>query len=316
MSKRPFPSDEHPAFAGLPVSYVAGAPANSKLAVHMAGTLDDVRVPLICVHGYCRNMSDFGAFIQQFHRLGESDWPIVLVDLLGRGRSSNRGGPEDYTTPNDAGDVASVAAALGIECAMILGQGHGGQVAMALSAGHSSLIAGTVLIDASPITDTPGIVRMRDNMNLMGSVRGQQQLMRVAHQVYANIYPGATEEEMSALTARTHEVTKNGRVAAFFDRSLLKRLERIRVEDMFEAQWALFNNLAGAPMMLMRTQLTDQLQRATFERMASLRSDAVQLVIPGQGSPALLSGEDEVGAIVDFVRYVSDGAHLSGIVAG
>ena len=261
-------------------------------------------------------MGDFGDFIPQFHRLGERDWPIVLVDLLGRGRSSDRAEPANYTTPNDGDDIASVATALGIEVAVILGQGHGGQVAMALGAGHSSLIAGSVLIDASPIVDTPGLVRARDNMALMGSVRGQQQLMRVAHQVYANAYPGASDAELRELTARTHTVMKNGRVAAYFDNYLLKRLEKIRVEDIFTAQWALFNNLAGAPMMLMRTQLTDQLQRATFERMASLRSDAVQLVIPGQGSPALLSGEDEVGAIVDFVRFVSDGARRSGIVAG
>ncbi len=261
-------------------------------------------------------MSDFSDFSDQFQRLADKDWPIILVDFLGRGRSSNRAGPADYSTPNDARDVASVAAALGIKHAVFLGQGHGGQVVMALGASHSALIAGSILIDASPITDTPGLVRMRDSLYLMGKVRGKQQFSRVAHQVYGNIYPGASAEELNALAARTHEVEKNGRVTSFFDQALLKRLEQVRVEDMFEAQWPLFNVLANAPMMLLRTQLTDQLQRATFERMASLRSDAVQLIIPGQGSPALLSGEDEVGAIVDFVRFVSHGMKASSIVAG
>lgn len=310
------PPTDFPAFANLPVEFVTSGDAGTQLAIHVAGELNDQRIPIICVPGYCRNMSDFSAFVEQFHRLGPADWPIVLVDLAGRGRSFERKNSSDYTTLNDAHDLASIAASLGIEAAIFLGQSHGGQVAMALSAGHAGLIAGTVLIDASPITDTPGLVRMRDNLNLMAKMRGRQDFLRIARQVYGHTYPGFSDAELDAIADRTHLVTKNGKISAIFDASLLKRLENIQFDDIFEAQWPLFNMLSCAPMMLMRTQLTDQLQRATFERMGALRSDAVQLVMPGQGSPAMLSGEDEVGAIVDFVLNVSDQAKLSGVVSG
>lgn len=316
MSRQSPPPDTHDAFAGLPVRHIRCTGPGSRMAVHISGRLDDRRMPIICLPGYCRNMADYGALVGQFHRLSDKDWPIVLLDLPGRGRSANRREMSQYSTFNDARDVAGIAAALGIERAVFLGQGHGGQVVMALGAGHAHLIAGTILIDASPITDTPGLVRLRDNLNMMANARGREEFLRIARRVLTQAYPGATETELDEIAARTHHVEKNQRVSALFDSALLKRLANIQLEDVFEAQWKLFTALSLAPMMLMRTQLTDQLQRATFERMAELRSDAVQLVIPGQGSPALLAGEDEVGAIADFVQYVSNQTPMRAMVWG
>ena len=59
------------------------------------------------------------------------------------------------------------------------------------------------------------------------------------------------------------------------------------------------------PLMLLRTQLTDQLPEAVLEEMMRRRPDAVSLEIGGQGSPALLDHAEEVGAIADFVRRVA-----------
>ena len=53
--------------------------------------------------------------------------------------------------------------------------------------------------------------------------------------------------------------------------------------------------------MLMRTQLTEQLRRETFEEMMRRRRDAEGYVIEGQGSPALLDNADDVQPIADFV---------------
>jgi hypothetical protein len=54
--------------------------------------------------------------------------------------------------------------------------------------------------------------------------------------------------------------------------------------------------------MLMRTQLTDQLRRETFEEMLRRRPDAEGYIIEGQASPALLSTHDDVEPIAEFVR--------------
>jgi len=316
MRKRSLPPDNYPPFEKIPVRRITLGAGGMEMAFHLSGRLDDKRVPLICIPGYCRNMVDFADFIALFHRLGEPDWPIVLVDLFGRGRSSDRKNSSQYTTTSDGDDLAMLAAGLGIERAVFLGQDHGGQVVMALGASHSHLIGGAILIDCAPVTHTPGLVRLRDNYLLMNRLAERTQFLSIARQVTAKSYPGATRNELDNLIARTHFVRKNGRTSALFDPALLKRLQAMQFDDLFEARWPFFELLDDRPLMLIRTQFTDQIERDIFECMAQLRSDAIQLVIPGQGSPALLAGEDEVGAIVDFVAYASKQAKLKAIVSG
>ena len=57
-------------------------------------------------------------------------------------------------------------------------------------------------------------------------------------------------------------------------------------------------------MMMMRTQLTEQLRRETFEEMMRRRRDAEGYIIEGQGSPALLDSADDVEPIAEFVRQL------------
>ncbi len=315
LSRR-LPPDDYPLFKQIPVRHITPGAAGARIAVHLSGRLDEKRTPLVCIPGYCRNMLDYGDFVPEFHRLGEADWPVVLIDLLGRGRSGDRRNPARYTTINDANDVAALTAGLGIGNAVFLGQGHGGQVIMALAASRSHLIGGAILIDCGPVTHTPGLVRLRDNYEMMAKLAERRQFLSIARQVAAKSYPGATRQTLDRLIARTHFELKNGQTGSLFDLALLKRLHRLQYDDVFEARWPFFELLADKPLMLIRTQLTDQLQRSTFERMAELRSDAIQLVAPGQGSPALLSGADEVGAIADFVEYASRRARLSPVVSG
>jgi hypothetical protein len=53
---------------------------------------------------------------------------------------------------------------------------------------------------------------------------------------------------------------------------------------------------------MMRTQLTHQLRRETFEEMMRRRRDAEGYIIEHQGSPALLDNTDDVQPIADFIR--------------
>jgi pimeloyl-ACP methyl ester carboxylesterase len=279
--------------------------AEDRVAVHVAGRLDSARIPLICLPGYTRNMTDFAAmtgFVQ--HQIG-SDWPIVLIDLRGRGRSSDRRSADAYSSVRDARDVSIVASALAIETSVLLGQGHGGQVIMALAAERPSLIAGTVLIDAGPVSDPRGLVRLRNNLTDLRRLRGEAMLQRMAHQMLAVDYPGASERELDALALRTHYLDRARRVLPLFDLRLVDLLAGFEHDDVLVAQWPLFDALAAAPMMMMRTQLTEQLRRETFEEMMRRRRDAPGFIIEGQGSPALLDNVDDVRPIAEFTQAVT-----------
>ena len=302
---------DHSAFADLPVNYVSLA-AGLRAAVHVSGRLSSQRVPVVCIPGYHRNISDFTEFAAYFPRASGGEWPVVLIDLPGRGRSDDRRKAEDYGSPADASDVASVLAALGIGKAVILGQGHGGQVAMVLAAQHPLLVAGTVLLDSGPVTDSRGIVRLRNNLAHVESLRGKA-VVAGFRRILGGDYPGLPDDRLDVLMARSHRLDRRGRARPLYDRRLIAALASINFDDVLMAQWPLFDALACAPLMLLRTQLTDQLRRETFDEMVRRRPDAVALTIAGQGSPALFDQHEEIEAVAEFV--VGTSAKLLGRAA-
>ena len=56
--------------------------------------------------------------------------------------------------------------------------------------------------------------------------------------------------------------------------------------------------------MIVRSQLTDQVRRASFDEMVRRRRDAATLVISDQGSPALLENPEEHQAVAAFLREI------------
>lgn len=300
---RTVPTD-HAAFAALPVRHVTLGP-RLRAAVHVAGEFSGRRVPVVCIAGYQRNMSDFTDFAAFFRRVSGGDWPVVLLDLPGRGRSDDRAATGDYSSLADARDVASIMAALGIGRAVVLGQGHGGQVAMALAASHPLTIAGTVLLDAGPVTDSRGIVRLRSNLAHVEALRGAKVVSAGFRRMLGGDYPGLPDDRLDALMGRSHVIDRRGRARALYDPRLIDAISSISFDDVLAAQWPLFDALTCAPLMLLRTQLTDQLRRETYDEMVRRRPDAVALTIAGQGSPALFDQREEIEAVADFVMKTS-----------
>ncbi|MBC7290091.1 MAG: alpha/beta hydrolase [Actinotalea sp.] len=70
---------------------------------------------------------------------------VVAPDLRGRGRSNALPGP--YGMPRHADDVAALAAALGVERAVVVGHSMGGFVAVVLAHRHPALVERVVLVD-------------------------------------------------------------------------------------------------------------------------------------------------------------------------
>ena len=292
-----------PVFAGLPVRFVrAGGGADA--AVHLSGRFDGERLPVICVPGYVRNMSDFATFLTANRNLLGADWPHVLVDLPGRGRGGWRRNKAQYSTQHDADMLARILKALALDKAIFLGLGQGGQMIMALGAIRPSAIAGTILIDSAPLLDPRGLVRQRTNLTHVMTSRSETQATGALRRILATDYPGRGTAAIDKLAARMFVTDGRARPLPLFDPALVERLKGISTDDEFEPQWRLFNTLGMAPLMLGRTQLTDRLRREVFEEMARRRPDAVTFTIMDQGSPALLDGADETGAIADFIGYV------------
>lgn len=294
--------DDYRAFKVLPIAKVAVGPADEQLAVHVSGHLGVGRVPVVCLAGYQRNMSDYTDFANHFHRALGDNWPVVMIDLKGRGRSSDRRDKSRYVSTVDANDVIQCLAALAADGAILLGQGYGGQVAMAVAAAQPNLISGTVLIDAGPVSDPRGLVRLRNNLRDLDGSRSEAGFKAMLRRMLAADYPAATEGLLDVLGARTHYLDRRNRVHGLFDPHLIKMLDAFEHDDILVPQWQYYDALACAPLMMMRTQMTEQLRRETFDEMLRRRRDAEGYTIEGQSSPALLNSAEDIEPIASFVR--------------
>jgi len=305
------PSSPSDGGTGLPIRRITVGDGDEQLAVHVTGNFSDGRAALICIPGYVRNMADFAAFLPLIRRSLGADWPLVVVDLRGRGRSPSRRRAGDYTSLADARDVSMVARALGIEEAVIFGEGHGGQVAMAIAMERPGLIAATILLDAGPAIAPQGLVRLRNNAEAIDGLRGVTGLTLMLRRMTAADYPAATPEELDALAARTHRIEESGRATALFDGKLIENLHGFAHDDVMAPQWALFDLLKHRPLLLIRSQFTDQLTPQLFAEMQQRRPDALAMEFAGQGSPNQLNQAGEVAAVAEFARQAGSAARQS-----
>lgn len=161
-----------------------------------------------------------------------------------------------------------------------------------------------MLIDAGPVSDPRGLVRLRNNLRDLDGTRSEAGLRSMFRRMLSPDYPGVPDGLLDVLAGRTHYLDKRAKVHALFDAHLLKMLDVFEHDDVLVAQWPLFHSLANSPMMMMRTQLTEQLRRETFEEMMRRRRDADGYIIEGQGSPALLNSSDDIEPIAEFVRQI------------
>ncbi|AEQ51127.1 alpha/beta hydrolase fold protein [Pelagibacterium halotolerans B2] len=272
--------------------------------MHVHGEIADDVPPVICLPGYVRNMSDFAALPPAINRLPDTSLCFVLVDLPGRGRSSRPGRTIEYSTLTDAQCVLDVMAALDIPRAVFAGEGHGGQVAMVISARRPLAVAGTILIDSGPVTDPRSLVRTRNNFRHLTALKSAPAAHAALRKILSTDYPGESEAQLDAFAQRLYAEDARGRLQPLFDARLIGQLEKFEFDDVLAAQWPLFDTLAHAPLMIVRSHLTDQVRRATFDEMVRRRPDAATLVISDQGSPALFEDPQEHEAIAAFLRDV------------
>lgn len=309
------PTQEHPAFEAMPASMVTAGPARLQLAVHVTGPSSSGALPIVCLAGYTRNMLDFADFMRSFRQIDDRERAIAAIDLPGRGRSTSLDTKTAYSTLTDADATLEAITALGIGRCILVGQGHGGQVAMLIARKRPSLLAGVALVDAGPVTDPRGIVRVRNNFKHLAELKSPSAARDAARKIASADYPGESEARLDELIARQYRLDSRGRLVPLFDPKLIAQLDRFEFDDVLEPQWQLFDGLAAFPLLLVRTQLSDQIRRETFDEMARRRSDAARLVISGVGSPALLDGPEEVRAIADFCNAIDSEVEVDAEVA-
>ena len=178
------------------------------------------RMPLVCVAGYQRNMADFADFMRLFHRMIGEDWPVVLVDLKGRGRSSDRARqgalhldhrcarPDRRSAPRWRSSARSS-----------LGQGYGGQVMMALGgrAADADRRHGADRCRAG-VAIRAGWCGCATTSAISTGTRSEAGLRAMFRRMLGADYPGAPEALLDVLAA-PHALSRQARPGAAAVRS-------------------------------------------------------------------------------------------------
>ena len=153
------------------------------------------------------------------------------------------------------------------------------------------------------MNDPRGLVRLRTNLKeLADAARRGRRSAGSRGRSSQSTTRTRPKQKLDALALRTHFVDAKGASRRCSIRRLVELLEPFDLDDVLIPQWPLFKALGHAPMLLMRSQFTEQLRRTTFEEMLTLRRDTEGYEIEVQGSPALLDSADDVRPIADFVR--------------
>ncbi|MCA9949117.1 MAG: 2-succinyl-6-hydroxy-2,4-cyclohexadiene-1-carboxylate synthase [Anaerolineales bacterium] len=102
--------------------------------------------PLLMLHGFSGSSVDWEPLIAEWLLR----YQIILVDVLGHGRSAKPSDPHRYSMANVAADLVAILAELGLEPVHLLGYSMGGRLALYTAVQYPHLIHNLILESASP----------------------------------------------------------------------------------------------------------------------------------------------------------------------
>lgn len=262
-------------------------------------------VPLVCLSGFHRSGADFTVLAHALSSREDAPRRVLTIDFRGRGQSDLSDKSEPYAVSQDISDVNETLTALGITSAHIMGQSHGGLVAMGLAVSRPSVFASAILCDAGPEIDGAGLLRLRSNLDFIRKAGSWTEAMALFQQIYRKDYPNLSDERLAQLADRLMFKGKRGKPAFRFDKRLLKDLGDYSLDDGFATHWKMFDALNHVPLLLLKTELSDFISTSGYEAMLRRRPNARGYTILEQGSPALFEESETLGVIAAFLDQIS-----------
>src|SRR6202162_6629068 len=134
-----------------------------RLHVQEYGSRTAPGVPVVCLPGLTRTVSDFAALAQALANDMALPRRVIAIDSRGRGQSDYDSNPENYNLAVELADVATVLTALGVRPAVFVGSSRGGLLTMLMGVAHPTAIAGAVLCDIGPAIEPKGLGRVKSD---------------------------------------------------------------------------------------------------------------------------------------------------------
>lgn len=101
---------------------------------------------LLLLHGFSGNHEQWTPFIESW----SAEYQVIIVDLLGHGKSDVPADHNRYNTEHTVNDLVELLDQLHIESAIVLGYSMGGRIALSMAQIAPSKVSGLILESTSP----------------------------------------------------------------------------------------------------------------------------------------------------------------------
>lgn len=287
-------SDEH--FNAGGQSHFVSAVDGVRLHARVYEAASGATTPVLCLPGLARTGLDFDPLARALSegRHGPAR-RVAALDYRGRGLSAFD--PEGvYEPATETRDVLTVAAALGIGAAYVVGTSRGGLNAMLLSVVKRDMLRGIVFNDVGPRLETAGLERIRGYVGKTGRPRDLDEAVAMLRTTQGAQFPGLSEEDWRAFAATTFKPDGDG-LALRYDPRLAQGLATLDLTKPLPEMWAPFEALKGLPTLALRGERSDLLSAATLDEMAARLPGLETAIVAGQGHAPLLRDEATIGLI-------------------
>lgn len=259
------------------------------LAYDDAGT----GVPVLCLCGLTRNMSDFDDVAAQ---IGDRV-RLIRMDYRGRGASDYAEDYSTYSIPVEARDALELLDHLGLDKALILGTSRGGLIGMLLAMLAKDRLLGVILNDIGPKLEEEGLTQIMGFLGKDPNFQTYEDAADALPEANAKAFPGIPRERWRICAERWWVETEDG-LKIRYDARLRDAV--IEGGAMSGDPWALFDALDGLPIGLIRGETSTLFAQETAAEMARRRPDMAFASVPDRGHVPFLD-EPEAVAVIDEV---------------
>ncbi|MFM2021936.1 MAG: alpha/beta fold hydrolase [Sphingomonadales bacterium] len=257
------------------------------------------KAPVICLPGLTRNARDFEPVAQM---LGGKRRMLAL-EFRGRGESGYAKDPMSYVPLSYVQDVDVLLRELDLKSFILLGTSLGGIVSMLLAGAWKERLSGLILNDIGPEIGQSGAERIRSYIGQGRSFETWMHAARAMAEAQGDIYPAYGLEEWLRFAKRACKLGANGRITFDYDMKIAEPFKLPGGEAGVDL-WPAFAALADVPLLVMRGEKSDILEKTVGTKMIKKSEKAALATVKGVGHAPSLDEPDAQEAILQFLKTI------------
>ena len=255
---------------------------------------------VLCLHGLTRNSADFEPLCEVL----ASRYRLIVPDQRGRGRSQRDSDSGNYHPLKYNEDMLALLDALSLDRVHIIGTSMGGIMGMLLAAQQPQQVASLVLNDIGPEIDLEGVRMIAALVGRPRLYRDWDEAIEIMSQSNAANFPEFNRLDWEQFTRRLCVETAEG-VAPAYDPAIGETFANAGDEAAPDL-WAVFDQLADLPMLVIHGAMSNLLSAETCRRMQSRHPGLEVVQLANRGHAPILDEPPALAAIERFLLRHTD----------